>query len=80
MFNKAEHYFILFFIDKYLWIFNASDVSIELKSTEKSYTFPFKNTSLDSVGLNSLDMLLRQNCVGKLTFLLSALNLNILLH
>ena len=28
------------------------DSSIELKSTEKSYTFPFKNASIESVALN----------------------------
>ena len=56
-------------------MFNMSDLSIELRSTKKSYTFPFKNTSLDSVALNPLDILPRQNWVGKLTFLLSAINL-----
>ena len=35
---------------------------------EKSYTFRFKDTSLDSVALKSLDILPRQNWVGKLTF------------
>ena len=35
---------------------------------EKSYTFPFKDTSLDSVALNPSDILPRQNRVGKLTF------------
>ena len=53
-------------------MFNMSDYSIELRSTEKSYSFPFKGTSLDSVALNPLDILPRQNCVGKLTFLLRA--------
>ena len=42
-------------------MFNKSDLSIELSSTEKSYTFPFKDTSLDSVLLNQLDILPRQN-------------------
>ena len=37
----------------------------------------FKDTSLDSVALNPLKILPRQNWVGKLTFLLSALNLKI---
>ena len=50
-------------------MFSMSDLSIE-------YTFSFKDTSLDSVALNPLHMLPRQNWVGKLTFLLSALNLN----
>ena len=37
------------------------DLSIELSSTEKSYTFPFKDASLDSVALNPLEILPRQN-------------------
>ena len=53
-----------------------SDLSIELLATDKSYTFSFKDTSLDSVALNPLEIFHRQNCVGKLAFLLSALNLN----
>ena len=47
-----------------------SDISVELWSTEKSYTFPFKYTSLVSVLLNPLDTLSRQNYVKNLTFLL----------
>ena len=54
-----------------------SDLSIELKLTEKSYTFPFKDTSLNSVALNPSDILPKKNRVGKSTFLLSALNLKI---
>ena len=42
-------------------MFNIPDLSIELPSTEKSYTFPCKDTSLDSVLLNQLDILPRQN-------------------
>ena len=42
-------------------MFNMSDLSIELQSTEKSYTFPFKDNSLDSVALNPLEILPRQN-------------------
>ena len=42
-------------------MFNISDLSIVLQSTEKSYLFPFKNTSLDSVSPIPLDMLPRQN-------------------
>ena len=61
-------------------MFNMSDLLIELKSTEKSYTFSFKDTSLDLVLLNPLDVLPRQNWVGKVTFLFSALNLKILSH
>ena len=60
MFNKPEHYFI-FFVIKYLRMFNMSDLSIELSLTEKSYIFSFKDTSLDSVVLNPLDVLPRQN-------------------
>ena len=45
-----------------------SDLSIELKSTEISYTFPYKDISLDSVALNPLDTLPRQDKVGKLIF------------
>ena len=39
------------------------------------YTFLFKDTSLKSEVPDSLDMLPRQNRVGKLTFSFSALNL-----
>ena len=45
------------------------DLSIELQSTEKSYTFPFKGSSPHSVLQNPLNILLRENWVGKLTFL-----------
>ena len=48
MFNKDKHYFILFLLIKYLWMFNMSDLSIESQSTEKSYTFSCKDTSLQS--------------------------------
>ena len=58
-------------------MFNMSDLSIELLSTQKSYKFSFKDTSQDSAALNPSGMLPRQNWVGKLTFLLSALNLKI---
>ena len=58
-------------------MFHISDLSIELQSTEKSYTFPPNDTSLDSVALSPSDILNKQNRVGKLTFLLSALNLKI---
>ena len=42
-------------------MFNMSDLLIELQSTEKSYTIPFKDTSLESLALNPLDILPRQN-------------------
>ena len=53
-------------------MFSMSDLSIELQWTEKSCTFPFKD-SLESVALNPI--LSKQNRVGKLTFSLSVLNL-----
>ena len=58
-------------------MFNMSDISIELKSTEKSYTFPFKDTSPDSLLPNPSDIIRKQNRSGKLKFLLSPLNLKI---
>ena len=73
MFKKAQHYFILLFAIKYLQMFNMSDLSIELQSTEKSHTFPFKDASLDSILLNPLHIVPRKKWVRKLTFLLSAL-------
>ena len=42
-------------------MFNMSDLSIELQSTEKSYTFPYKDTSFDSVELDPLDITPRRN-------------------
>ena len=54
-----------------------SELSIVLQSTEKSYVFPFEDTSVDTVALNPLEILSRQNWVRKLRFLLSALNLRI---
>ena len=42
-------------------MFNMSDLSIELYSTGKLYTFKFKEHSLDLVGVNPLDILPRQN-------------------
>ena len=38
-------------------MFNMLDLSIELKSTEKSYTFSFKESSVDSEALNSTGIL-----------------------
>ena len=40
---------------------NMSDLSTELESTEKSYPYPFKDISLDSVALIPLEMFPRQN-------------------
>ena len=58
-------------------MFNMSDLSIEFYSTEKPFTFPLKDNSLDSIALNPLEILPRQNCIGKSTFLSLNLNLNI---
>ena len=44
-------------------MFDMSDLSIELWSTEKSYTFLFKDTSVDSVALNQSDIFPKQNRV-----------------
>ena len=38
-------------------MFNVLDLSMASLSTEKSYTLLFKDTSLDSVAPNPLDML-----------------------
>ena len=54
-----------------------SDLSTELESTKESYTFPFKDISLDAVELNPFYILPRQNWCRKLIFSLSALNLKI---
>ena len=61
-------------------MFNKSNLSIELKSIKKSYRFQFKDTSLDSLALNPLDMIPRQNWVRNWTFLLSALTYRFLFH
>ena len=53
-----------------------SDLSKALKSTEKPYTFSFKDSSLDSVAPNS-DIFPKQNQVGKLIFLSLALKFSI---
>ena len=42
-------------------MFNMLDLSIKLQSIEKSYTFSFKDTSLDAVAINPLDTLPKQN-------------------
>ena len=58
-------------------MFNISDLPIALQSTEKMKTFAPKDTSLDLAAWNSSDILLKQNWVEKLTFLLLALNFKI---
>ena len=40
---------------------NMSDLPTQLQSAEKSWTFSFKDTSLDSAALNRLGMFPRQN-------------------
>ena len=42
-------------------MFNMSDLSIKLKSTEKSCIFPCKDPYLDLVALIPVDMLPREN-------------------
>ena len=49
------------------------DLPITLQSTEKSYTFPLKDTPFKSSLSNSSDILPRQNQGGRLLFLLLAL-------
>ena len=55
----------------------TSDLSKELYSTERPYTFSFKDTSLNSVLLNPSNILPKQSRVERLTLLLLALNLKI---
>ena len=43
---------------EYLVMFKLQDLSIALKSTERSYTFSFKDTSYELTLANLLDMLL----------------------
>ena len=43
---------------------NMSDLSVALQATEKSCTFTFKDTTLETVACNSLGMLPRQNWIG----------------
>ena len=58
-------------------MFTVLALSVELQSTEKSYTFSFKDTSLGPIKPILLDMLPTQNWAGRLTFPSLALNLNI---
>ena len=68
---------MLFSVIKYLWMLNMSRFIIEFKSTEKSYTFSFEDTSLDSVALKPSNLRPRENWARRFTFLLTALNLKI---
>ena len=58
-------------------MFIMSNLSIELGLAGQSHIYLFKDNSLDSAALNPLDILQRQKLVGKITLLLSALNLKI---
>ena len=50
-------------------MFNMSDLPIELKLTEKSYTFLFKDTSLDSVEVTFMSFVSsRTDIFGDKTF------------
>ena len=49
-------------------MFSMSDLSIALQSTEKSYTFPLKDTSLTSIASDISGTFPRQNWVGKLIY------------
>ena len=42
-------------------MFNMPDLSIKFNSTEKLHIFHFHDTSLDSVALNLLEIVPRQN-------------------
>ena len=55
-------------------MFNMSHLSIILKSTEKPHTFALKDTSIDSVASNSIDMVAIQKSEGKFAFLALALS------
>lgn len=55
----------------------TSDLSKELYSTERPYTFSFEDTSLNSVLLNPSNILPKQSRVERLALLLSALNLKV---
>ena len=59
---------------------NTCDLSLSLSSTEKSYTFPLSDIFPDFGMSHSLDNFPRRNFVGKPTFLLLALNLEIFFH
>ena len=73
MFNKLKHCVLLFLTIKYLQIFNISDLS-KAVLTKKPYTVPFNDNYPESISSNLIDNITWQNWVGKLQFLLSALN------
>ena len=69
---------MLFLLIKYLWVFNMSDLSIYQQqcNQQKNHAhFLFKEASLELIAPYALDVVLRKNWLGKLTFLSSDLNL-----
>ena len=58
--KKLKHYFTLFWTIKYWWILKMPSFLVELWSTKKSYTVPFKEISLCSFFVKSFDMLPKQ--------------------
>ena len=51
-------------------MFNTSDSSISLQSTEKLYTFPLKDTSLESIVSDFSNISPRKKWVGKLKLII----------
>ena len=60
IFDKPKYYFILFSIIKYWWILRIYSFLIELWSTEKLNTVPFKEVPLCSSFVKSFDVLPKQ--------------------
>ena len=51
-------------------MFNTSDSSISLQLTEKLYTFPLKDTSLESIVSDFSNIFPRKKWVGKLKLII----------
>ena len=51
-------------------MFNTSDSSISLQSTEKLYTFPLKDTSLEAIVSDFSNIFPRKKWVGKLKLII----------
>ena len=51
-------------------MFNTSDSSISLQSTEKLYTFPLKDTSLESIVSDFSNIFPKKKWVGKLKLII----------
>ena len=51
-------------------MFNTSDSSISLQSTEKLYTFPLKDTSLESIVSDFSNIFPRKKWVGNLKLII----------